>query len=106
MQIKISKKAQLDLVDIWEYTFCKWSLEQADKYYDILIEAIQTIGRESQIGKDYSMMREGYMGLRIKSHIIFYRVANEQEIEIVRILHQRMDIQTSLRIKWCRETKT
>ncbi|WP_414635406.1 type II toxin-antitoxin system RelE/ParE family toxin [Agriterribacter sp.] len=34
---------------------------------------------------------------KVKSHLIFYRLTEKQnEIEIIRILHQRMDIESQL----------
>ena len=38
MKCKISKEAEKDLEKIWLYTFETWSLEQADYYYDLLID--------------------------------------------------------------------
>ena len=73
MNLRISKQAQTDLINIWEYTFNKWSLEQADKYYLIIVEAIKMLLKEPNMGKSYERVRKGYRGFQIKSHIIFYR---------------------------------
>ena len=35
---KLSNKAVNDLTAIWNYTFDKWSENQADKYYLMLLE--------------------------------------------------------------------
>ena len=40
---RISEQAINDLNDIWVYTFHKWSKEQADRYYDLIIEEIEFI---------------------------------------------------------------
>ena len=95
-QIRISNKAKIDLTAIWEYTFQKWSLKQADKYYNILMEGMNTVAREPNIGKNYTKIRTGYYGLKIKSHIIFYRIPDTKAIEVVRILHEQMDIPSRL----------
>lgn len=97
MSIKISEKAKIDLANIWEYTFKKWSLAHADKYYAILVEGIKTIDREPKIGKSYHHIKIGYHGFLVKSHLIFYRIPDDKTIEIVRILHERMDISTRLK---------
>jgi toxin ParE1/3/4 len=47
-------------------------------------------------GKDCSDIREGYWKLNVGSHIIFYRKALPDTIEIVRFLNERMDIDTQL----------
>ena len=36
-EYKLTNKAVEDLNDIWEYTIEKWSEEQADKYYNLLL---------------------------------------------------------------------
>jgi toxin ParE1/3/4 len=50
---KLTKKAVEDLENIWDYTFEKWSLEQADKYYSLLIYSCNLIGENPTIGKNY-----------------------------------------------------
>lgn len=43
-----------------------------------------------------SHVRQGYRAAKVKSHLIFYRKAEDDVVEIVRILHQRMDIENRL----------
>jgi toxin ParE1/3/4 len=40
-------------------------------------------------------VRTGYRGSRVGAHVIFYREVTEG-IEVVRILHQRMDVRRQL----------
>ena len=40
-------------------------------------------------------IRKGYRASKIKSHLIFYRALNDR-IEVIRILHERMDIENRL----------
>jgi len=56
LAIQISRKAQSDLIEIWEYTYKKWSLQQADKYYTILIDAFSLIANEPNIGISLSLI--------------------------------------------------
>ena len=37
----ISKEALKDIDTIWLYTLEKWSLEQADRYYNLIIDEIE-----------------------------------------------------------------
>lgn len=48
---RISRKALEDLDKVWIYTFNKWSKEQADRYYELLIEEIEFIAQNFLIGK-------------------------------------------------------
>jgi toxin ParE1/3/4 len=91
----ISKKAVADLEEIWLYTLKKWSLEQADRYYHLIFDEINYICRNITAGKSIEHVRKGYRVSKIKSHLIFYRVLNDQ-IEVIRILHERMDIENRL----------
>lgn len=97
MKFKISIKAQNDIEKIWLYTFENWSLEQADRYYDLIFDEIEFISENSKSGKDYKHVRKGYYRSKVKSHYIFYKINQKEEvIEIIRILHQQMDIENRL----------
>lgn len=97
MKYKLSKEAAKDLENIWLYTFEHWSGEQADRYYNLLLDEIEHAAKNPRAGKDYDHVREGYFRIRSKSHYIFYKIDSiENVIEIVRILHQRMDIEARL----------
>ncbi|HMV15758.1 MAG: type II toxin-antitoxin system RelE/ParE family toxin [Chitinophagales bacterium] len=95
MKYKISIEAQKDIENIWLYTFETWSVEQADRYYNLILDEIEYIALHPNAGKDYSHVRKGYYRSEIKSHFIFYKI-NLQVVEIIRILHQQMDIQNRL----------
>jgi toxin ParE1/3/4 len=97
MKYKISRKAGSDIENIWLYTSEKWSPEQADRYFNLIMDEIDYLTEEPKSGINYSSMRKGYFRTRVKSHFIFYKVNLEkEEIEIIRILHQRMDIEARL----------
>ncbi len=96
-QYRISKQAIDDLNDIWVYTFHKWSKAQADRYYELIIEEIEFIADNYLIEKSQEQTRKNYRVTKIKSHLIFYRKIENEIVEIVRILHQRMDIKKRLK---------
>jgi len=98
MKYLISKKAGADLENIWLYTLKKWSIAQADRYFKLIINEIKHLAQHPESGEDYSHIRKGYYRSRVKSHFIFYKINPEKElIEIIRILHQRMDIPARLK---------
>ena len=88
----ISKKALSDLEEIWLYTVEKWSIDQADRYYNLIFDEINYICKHINAGKSMEHVRKGYRASKVKSHLIFYKVMNNT-IEIIRILHERMDIE-------------
>ena len=97
MKFKLSKKALADIEGIWLYTVENWSVKQADRYYNLIFDEIEFIAKNSLSGKDYGHVRKNYRCSRVQSHLIFYRItANKEEVEIIRVLHQRMDIENIL----------
>ena len=97
MNYQVSEQAEIDLENIWLYTFEEWSLEQADYYFDLLMDEIEYISENPKSGTNYSNVRKGYFRSKIKSHFIFYRInLKEEKVEIIRILHQQMDIDLNL----------
>ena len=97
MNYKISKQAEIDLENIWLYTFEEWSINQADHYLDLMMDEIEYISQNPKSGKDYNEIRKGYFRSRVKSHFIFYRINfKEENLEIIRILHQKMDIESHI----------
>ena len=95
--IKLSKEAASDLEKIWLYTFENWSIEQADRYYNLLLDELEYLAANPTSGKDYSHVRKGHLCSKVKSHFIFYKInLKKNELEVIRILHQQMDIETRL----------
>jgi toxin ParE1/3/4 len=96
-KFKFSKKAIEDLSAIWEYTYDEWSELQADKYYNMLIETCNEIADNPDIGKDYSLIAKNIYGITSGRHIVFYRRLRPKNVEIVRILHEQMDLKSKFR---------
>ena len=93
---QLTNKAVEDLTGIWEYTIEKWSEQQADRYYNLLLDSCQDIADNPELGKNYDGIRKDLFGLRTGRHIIFYRKRTEQPIEITRILHEQMDLENRI----------
>ena len=88
----ISKQALEDLYKIWEYTVDTWSETQADKYYELLEDALDKISTDPQkIGKTYDEIITGLRGYHVKKHMVFYIIQENGRAFIVRILHEKMD---------------
>jgi toxin ParE1/3/4 len=93
---KLTHKAVEDLTGIWNYTVEKWSEKQADKYYRLLIDNFDELSRNPGLGKSYSDIIENILGFRVGRHIIFYRIIQSNKIEILRILHEKMDLKNRI----------
>ena len=92
-----TNKAVEDLSKIYEYTFEFWSENQADKYYNEIIDYCEIISENPNIGKNYKEIDLEIFGFLANKHIIFYRILNLQEIEIERILGAEMDLKNRIK---------
>lgn len=90
-EYNLTNKAVEDLTGIWEYTIEKWSEQQADRYYNYLLDNCQDIANNPELGKNYEGIANDLFGLKTSRHIIFYRKFIDKPIEITRILHGQMD---------------
>ena len=95
MQSVISPRAQKDIDDIWDYTVERWGEQQADAYVRLLEAAIAAVAADPTIGQACDDVRPGYRMRFVGSHILFYRTTMTALI-VVRILHQRMDVERHL----------
>jgi len=92
----ISEKALEDINNIWIYTAENWSVEQADRYYNLILDEIEYIVRNFEMARDFNKIRKFYRYSKVKSHLIFFKKDKTNEIEVVRVLHERMDIENRL----------
>lgn len=83
-------KAHKDLEDIWSYSYDNWGEDQADNYIYDLESSFHYLTTKPERGIPCDDIRKGYLRYSVGKHIIFYRIT-KKGIEVVRILHQRMD---------------
>ena len=91
----LSPAAQADLEDIWRYSVERWSPAQAERYVLAIRGACDDLASGVQAGQDADDIRDGYRKLRVGSHVLFFRRSGAV-IDVVRILHQRMDLPSRL----------
>ena len=99
VRYRLTNKAVADLSNIWNYTYSKWSEDQADKYYQMLLDTCQQIADNPDLGRNYSIVIDKLLGFRAGRHIIFYTSIDGDEIEVLRILHEQMDLGNRLQDK-------
>ena len=93
---RISRQALEDIDNIWLYTLQNWSVNQANRCYRLIYQEIEYILEDFDSGKDIGKIKSGYRQARVKSHLIIYKKADDNVLEIVRVLHQAMDIPNRL----------
>ena len=92
----LTPKAMADLSDIWDYTYTGWGTDQAEKYVRDLWAAMQGQTQDLTKSVDIGDVRKGYRKVRSGSHVIFFKVPKAGVVDVVRILHQKMDFDRHL----------
>ncbi len=95
MNYVISKEAESDLEKIWLYTFENWSIEQADRYLNLLLDEFEYLCLKPYSGTNFEKIRKDYWRTKVNSHFVFYKIKGD-EVQIIRILHEMMDTENHL----------
>lgn len=93
---RLTRLAEQDLVQIWDYTVQEWSVKQASKYIDGLLSSFDGIAEGKIKGKAIDSIRKGYQKTLHGKHYIFFRFSTDDIVEIIRVLHVSMDIKNHL----------
>jgi len=91
----LSPRAQRDIDEIWDYSAGIWGVQQAEVYVRQIRRAVEIVAEDPRRGRSCDNIRAGYRKYPAGSHFVFYRVV-EGGIDVVRILHQRMDFDQHL----------
>lgn len=92
----LTHKAKADLFAIALYTEKTWGREQRNLYIKQLDEAFHVLADTPLVGKACDAIKAGYKKFPQGSHIIFYKAGSKTNIEIIRILHKHMDVDSQL----------
>lgn len=93
----LTRAAKADLKEIGRHTQREWGTAQRNLYLAMLDSRFQTLADDPRKGRDCGDIREGYRKHGAGSHVIFYRQIAAEAIEVVRILHNRMDFERHLK---------
>ncbi len=91
-----SPAARADLDEIWDYSVEQWGAERAEAYILQIRDACEALASGRKKGRAIDDIRPGYLKLAAGSHFLFFRIGNGGIIDVVRILHQRMDVSAHL----------
>ena len=93
--LRLTEGAKADLRSIGRYTQATWGREQRNSYLARLDACFHLLAQEPRRGRACDDIRPGYRKYHVGRHLIFYRESPEG-VEIIRILHDRMDIEVHL----------
>lgn len=88
----LTEAARADLKSIAAYTQRRWGKEQRRIYAKQFDDAFHMLAERPEAGAACDSIKVGYRKFPNGSHVVFYRELSDTEIEVVRILHKRMDL--------------
>jgi toxin ParE1/3/4 len=106
-RFRLARPAQIDLANILATSAERWGTDGRQRYSAVLADAMRQVADEPEgpLTKKRSDLRSGIRSFHIRYarrsadtakvkrpvHVLYYRVAQGGVIEIVRVLHERMD---------------
>lgn len=103
MRIRISGPASADLADVLTTSAARWGEAGRERYAGLLASALRTIARSPQgpntrdrhelgsgVRSFHIRHTRGTRGVKAPVHVVYYRVGTAI-IEIIRVLHDRME---------------
>ena len=90
----LTEKAKSDLKNVARFTQKRWGRDQRNLYLKSLDDCFQRLSRNPSMGKACSDLRPGYHKFPTGSHVVYFRSKTNKQIEIVRVLHENMDVET------------
>jgi len=89
---KLTVKAKRDLIKIARHTEKNWGRDQRKHYLKDFDDAFHLVAKNPSIGIECEFIKKGYKKFPQGSHILYYKLGSKTKVEIIRILHKRMDI--------------
>ena len=106
-RFRLARPAQIDLASILATSAERWGADARQRYAAVLADAMRQVADEPEgpLTKKRTELRSGIRSFHVRSarrsadtarvrtpvHVLYYRVAQQGVIEIVRVLHERMD---------------
>lgn len=88
---RLSRVSEYDLMQIKRYGQETWGAKRTSQYMKAIENVLETLLVSPELGKSRDELIAGLRSFSVKKHIIFCRLCDE-EIEVIRILHSRMNI--------------
>ncbi len=83
-------RAESDLEEIWRYSLEHWGETRAERYLNDLRKTLEHAAETPSAGRRVKIGQRVFRTRRSGSHLVFYR-ETARGIEVLRILHMRMD---------------
>lgn len=91
----LSQKASKDLANIFQYTYKNFTLSQAESYLSELEKCFTMLSNDPKLAHKVEDIRKEYFRYLFRKHAVYFK-ARENDIFIIRVLHQQMKYELHL----------
>jgi toxin ParE1/3/4 len=112
-RVRLARPAQIDLAHLLATSAERWGAEGKQRYAAVLAAAMRQVAAdpEGPLTRKRPDLRSGIRSFHVRHartdakvrrpvHVLYYRVAENGVIEIVRVLHERMEPSRHLNELW------
>jgi len=92
----IKSSAKTDLKDIARHTRKQWGRNQELIYIKCIFDCFEKITRHETFNADFSHIKAGCFKCKVNHHLVFFHWLEDGRPEIIRVLHEEMDIPMQL----------
>lgn len=87
----LTNAADADLEEIGRYTRDNFGMPQATLYLTDLKSAFEMLADHREAGRARPEIAGNLRSYRCSSHLVFYRITDAQNIDVLRVLHHAQD---------------
>jgi toxin ParE1/3/4 len=95
VKYRLTPAAKTDLQEIWNYTCDIWGENKAEQYLLHIESKINLLAENPELGRSRPEIKEDYFSFLAEKHIIFH-IKAKKHIQIIAVLHGKMDINKQL----------
>lgn len=88
----LTHAAKHDLRGIARFTEERWGRAQRRHYLKGLDEAFRLLADSPKLGNACDYIEPGLRKYPFQSHVVFYDLLSDEEIQVVRVLHKSIDV--------------
>ncbi|WP_107496967.1 type II toxin-antitoxin system RelE/ParE family toxin [Thalassobius sp. I31.1] len=89
--LTITPLARGDIKDIGRYTQTTWGMAQRDAYLRAFTAVFEQMRDGTISGRARGEIRENLLCYPCNKHMVFFRRTGGGDVQILRVLHERMD---------------
>ena len=96
MSYTLRPKAKVDLRNIARYSIDQWGKERARTYVEAINQRLEVLASGRLPDRPADHIRPGYLQSAAGRHMIYFRRRPDGTMDVIRILHQSMDVAKQL----------